>query len=108
VPGNPRGAVNIKMNLDTSTLSLQEQDAKWTGKVDELFVELNDAGRTLAKISDTKAFEFTALDRAHYNTVGVTWPMSIPLMPGTAKLAIIIRDKTTGHIGSLTVPMTKE
>jgi len=70
-----------------------------------MFVELNEAGRTLAKISDTKSFEFTAADRERFTSGGVTWPLSIPLMPGTVKLAIIVRDKTTGRIGSLTIPV---
>jgi len=104
-PGTPRGTANIRMNLDTRTLSLKEQNAAWSGKVDEMFVELNEAGRTLAKISDTKSFEFTAADRERFTSGGVTWPLSIPLMPGTVKLAIIVRDKTTGRIGSLTIPV---
>jgi len=104
-PGNPRGTLTIKMNLDTRTLSMKEKDSSWTGQVDEMLVELNDAGRTLARISDTKDFEFTGADRAHYDTEGVMWPLSIPLAPGTVKLTIIVRDKSTGRIGSLTVPI---
>jgi len=104
-PGEPRGSLNIKMNLDTRTLSVNAKDTGFTGKVDEMFVELNEAGRTLAKISDTKDFEFTAADREHYDRTGVTWPLSIPLAPGTVKLAIIVRDTNTGKIGSLTVPI---
>ena len=104
-PGTPRGTLAIRMNLDTRTLSLKEQESGWTGKVDEMFVELNDAGRTLAKISDTKDFEFPTGTREHLDSQGVKWPLSIPLVPGTAKLAIIVRDRNTGRIGSLTIPI---
>jgi VWFA-related protein len=107
-PGTPRGTINIKMNLDTRTLFLQERGAAWSGKVDEMFIELNDAGRTLAKISDTKDFEFAGASREQYASEGITWPISIPLVPGAAKLAIIVRDKTTGRVGSLTVPLAKQ
>jgi VWFA-related protein len=103
--GEPRGTVNIHLNLDTHTLSLQEQPGKWTGKVDELFIELNDQGRTLAKVSDTKNFEFTAADRARYENQGVTWPFSVPYVPGAVKMTIIVRDDASGRVGSLTVPL---
>ena len=34
---------------------------------------------------------------------GVTWPMSLPVAPGTVKLVIIVRDTNSGRVGSLTV-----
>ncbi len=102
-PGTPQGTVNIRMNLDTRTLSLTEKERGWTGRVNETFVELNEAGRTLARVSDTKEFEFPAVSRARFEGTGVTWPQSIPLAQGTTKLAIIVRDATTGRIGSLTI-----
>ena len=73
-PGTPRGTLAIRMNLDTRTLSLKEQKSGWTGKVDEMFVELNEAGRTLAKVSDTKDFKFASETRERLDSLGVKWP----------------------------------
>jgi hypothetical protein len=47
-------------------------------------------------------------ERERYASKGVTWPLSIPLMPGTVKLAIIVRDKSTGRVGSLTIPVDQQ
>jgi VWFA-related protein len=104
-PGTPRGTVNIQLNLDPGTLSLKEKAGGWTGNVQETFVEVNESGNTLSKVSDSKAFEVTTANRAHYDSQGVAWPFSLPLMPGATKVTIIVRDTATGHVGSLTVPL---
>ena len=92
VPGTPRGTLNIRLNLDPGTLSLKEQGSGWLGRVEETFVEVNETGATLSKISDTKQFEIANADRAHFDQQGVTWPMSVPLLPGATKITIIVRD----------------
>jgi len=102
-PGTPRGTVNLRLNLDPATLSLQQVDTGWTGKVDEMFIELSASGDTLAKISDTKQFEMTAASRA--DRQGVMWPQSLPLVPGATKITIVVRDAKTGRLGSLTIPL---
>ena len=105
VQGIPQGTLNIVLNLDPGTLSLKEQAGGWTGRVDETFVELDESGNTLTKISDVKDFEVPSAGRAHYDSQGVTWPFSMPLIPAAAKLAIIVRDSATGHVGSLNIPL---
>lgn len=105
VPGTPRGTVNIHLNLDPGTLSLQEKADGWTGKIEETFVELNASGATLSKASDTKEFHVTRETRTSYETQGIAWPQSLPLIPGAVKIAIVVRDTKTGRVGSLTVPL---
>jgi hypothetical protein len=70
-----------------------------------MFVEVNEDGETLAKISDTKEFEVPAGGRARFDSEGVAWPLSLPLIPGAKKITIVLRDRATGHVGSLTVPI---
>ncbi len=109
VPGRPRGVLNIRMQLDPNTLSLRAKSSDSgdveTGRIDEMFLELNEAGGTLAKVSDTKDFEFNEAARRQYEQSGVSWPISIPLVDGAAKLAIVVRDSATGKVGSLSVPI---
>jgi VWFA-related protein len=104
-PGSPQGTLDIFLNVDPATLSLAQHGAGWIGKIEEMFVEVNESGETLAKISDTKEFEVPASSRAHIESDGVAWPLSLPLIPGAKKITIILRDRATGHVGSLTVPI---
>jgi hypothetical protein len=103
--GSPRGALDIQLNLDAATLSLSEKAGGWTGNVEEMFVQTNENGNTLAKVSDKKEFEVRAANRAGYDSQGVSWRMSIPLVDGATKLTIVVRDSKTGHLGSLTIPL---
>ncbi len=84
---------------------LAQHGTGWIGRIEEIFVEVNENGETLAKISDTKEFEVPAGGRAHFDTEGVAWPFSLPLIPGAKKITIILRDRATGHVGSLAVPI---
>lgn len=104
-PGTPRGKIDIRMNLDPTTLSLKEQGTGWTGRVEETFLELDASGATLSKASDTKEFHVTRESRANFDTQGVAWPQSLPLIPGAVKITIVVRDSKTGKVGSLTVPL---
>ena len=104
VAGTPQGTATIHLNLDPATLSLTERGSGWAGKVEEMFVELGASGETLAKVSDVKEFEIPGATRAQYDAQGLTWPMSIPLAEGAARITIVVRDAKTGHVGSLTVP----
>jgi len=104
-PGTPQGTATIRLNLDPATLSLEPQTAGWIGTIEETFVEVNDSGNTLSKVSDNKRFEIASADRAQFDTRGVSWPMSLPLMPGATKITIVVRDSKTGHVGSLTIPL---
>jgi VWFA-related protein len=105
VPGTPRGTLNIRLNLDPGTLSRKQQTSRWIGKVEETFIEVNETGATLSKVSDTKEFEVTDANRTSFDSKGVTWPVSMPLLPGATKITVVVRDSNTGQVGSLAVPL---
>jgi hypothetical protein len=98
--------ITLVVTLDPHTLSLKDGPSGSAGKVEEAFLELDDGGKTLGRISDTKTFLVDRADRASFDK-GVTFPQSIPLTPGAARITIIVRDSNTGHIGSLNVPLQK-
>jgi VWFA-related protein len=104
-PGRPRGVLSIRMNLDPRTVSLKEHNEGAAVKLDELLVEVNSQGNTMAKVSDTKTFRITSENRARYESEGVSWPQSMPLVQGTTKLTIVVRDTESGRVGSLSVPV---
>ncbi len=105
VPDTPRGTVNLRVTLDLSALSLSQRPDGWAGSIEETFIETNDSGATLAKISDKKDFDVPAAMRARFDADGVAWPIPVPLVEGAAKLLIVVRDTKSGRVGSLTVPL---
>jgi hypothetical protein len=88
-----------------STLSLSERSDGWAGSIEETFIETNDSGATLAKVSDKKEFDVPPATRARFDADGVAWPFSVPLVEGAGNVTIIVRDTKSGRVGSLTVPL---
>lgn len=101
------GKLNVRVRLDPETLSLQPGSAGQTGKVEQLFVEFNAAGREVGRISATTPFQITSENRQTYENRGIVMVQSIRLAADAAKLSIIVRDSVSGRVGSLTVPLDK-
>jgi hypothetical protein len=100
-----RGRLRVRVNLDPATLTVDRRGSVWSGKIDELIVQLNDSGRQLAKLSDTHEFRFPANAHFSYETKGVLIDQDIQLAGGVTRLAVIVKDAATGRTGLLTIPL---
>lgn len=101
----PRGKLDIALNLDLATLTLKPGKSGESGEVEELFVQMNESGDTLARVSDRKNFDIAAKEQARVLPEGASWSVSMPLMPAAARVAIVVRDSASGRVGSLTIPL---
>jgi len=105
VPGKPRATLTAHLKLDSETLSLKEVAGGWNGKIDELFLEQNAAGREVGRVSVTKVFEVGAKEKLSYDSQGAMLSQPIPIAPGAVRLSIVVRDTASGRTGSLTIPL---
>jgi len=106
-PGNPRGTLRVRLNLDLSTLAIKQTGNICSGKIDEMFVQRDESEKELARISDSREFQFSEELRARYEREGVTLEQTLPSMEGVFRLSIAVKDAATGQMGSLTVPIDK-
>jgi hypothetical protein len=106
-PGKPRSILNAHLRLDPAALSLRQNPGGWTGKVEEMFIQLNAMGREVARISETKVFQIDAAYKPTFDVQGGKLTQAIPLAPGAVKLSIVVRDTASGRMGSLTIPLDK-
>jgi hypothetical protein len=102
---SPRGKLDVHLNLDAATLTLKPAKSGEGGEVEELFVELNESGDTVARVSDRKSFDITSKEKARVLSGGASWSVSLPLMPAAARLAVVMRDSSSGRVGSLMIPL---
>ncbi len=103
--GEPKSLHERKPEMDSVLLDGVDASDGWTGNVEEEFVEMNESGYTLAKVSDTKHFDVAKSERARYDREGVAWPFTMALTPGTAQIVIVVRDSKSSKLGSLTIPL---
>ena len=104
-PGSPRGTLRIRTNLNPRTISLKPQGEGWKGKFDEMFVQIDGNGKTVAKTSDSRQFHLTVEKRDLFEREGLTYSQTIPLDGEAVKLYLIIRDAESGRLGSVAVPL---
>lgn len=106
-PGTPRATLMARLKLDPDSLSLRETPGGWNGNVEEIFLELNAAGRQVGELRDKKQFKIASGYKPTFDNEGVTLSQAVPLAADAVKLSIIVRDSASGRTGSLTVPLDK-
>jgi hypothetical protein len=99
--------LNVRLRIDPKTLTTQSDKTGEAGKIEELFVEFNAAGREVSRISAASPFQIKPENVEAYQSRGVTMVQSIPLAAHAVKLSIIVRDTASGHVGSLAVSLDK-
>jgi VWFA-related protein len=104
-PGQPRGTIRVRLNLDIATLQLVQAGDIFSGKIDEMFLELDAGGKQLGKVSGARELQIPESRRAEIASQGAILTETFPLVEGTARLSIIVRDIATGQVGRLTVPL---
>ncbi len=106
LPGNPMGTLNVRIKLNPDTLSLLKSPSGWGGQVDELFIEFNAAGREVGRVSGNGHFDVSSGKREAFDKDGAILTQSLQLPAEAVKLSIIVRDTSSGRVGSLTVPVS--
>ena len=70
-----------------------------------MFLELDAGGKQLGKVSGARELQIPESRRAEIASQGAILTETFPLVEGTARLSIIVRDIATGQVGRLTVPL---
>jgi len=97
--------LTVRLRLDPKSLALTERDGVWNGKVEELFIERNDAGGQVARVSQTSRIQISHAAKANYQRSGLALTQTLKLAPNATKLVIAVRDSASGRTGSLTIPL---
>ncbi|MGO4885591.1 MAG: VWA domain-containing protein [Bryobacteraceae bacterium] len=99
------GNLDVTLRVDPKSILLDPQGDRWAGKLDLLFVEKDAHGAQTYGVDDTMSLE---LLRDNYNRVekeGLIYHRVIP-KSGGSELRVVVRDASTGAVGSITAPFT--
>jgi hypothetical protein len=106
-PGAPNPTLHLKLSLDGRGLTLLPRGKGLAFKVSRMVAELDARGVILAEVQDSKEFPVPAKspDTIDRQGIRIHWEQELPLITGAATVRVIVRDKTTGQAGTLTVPV---
>jgi len=89
--------LNVSMQIDADSLSIDKSGGKQQAIVDVLGVALDDRGRFLSFTQKLEIpQELLAANKDHF----IKWNRSLPLQPGLYQVRVAFRDRQTGRTGS--------
>jgi len=109
-PGQAVLGDTLKMDLafDTGQLEFhQDRDGLWNAIVDTAFVELDESGKILASTLRPFPLHIDSATYARLLKEGLTYNYEMLMVPGAAQARVILRDGTTGKIGSVDLPLAQ-
>ena len=97
----------VEVHLDLREIRMQRSGGRWTGAVQSVFLQLDNAGRVLQ--ADDRTF-YPEFDTATYERVlqtGMSDTRQVRVLLGTAQLCIVVHDRGTSNMGSIYVPLAR-
>jgi VWFA-related protein len=102
-----RQTMAIELHLDLRGIHMEQADGKYRGAVQAVFLQLSDVGEIIHATDETLE---VSLSPASYDLAlreGLRNSRRIDLEPGGGRLCIVLRDVSTGDIGSISIPLAK-
>ncbi len=97
----------VALDIDTASVTLKQVQGKWTGGIEVLFVQFEGGGKLLTSGGRSVPLSLTDDDREQWQRHGFVLNAPLQVRDGCEQLKIVIRDLTTGAIGTVKVPMRR-
>jgi len=104
---NDPTSIDVMLKIDHSTIGVQQEQGRWQGRLDVLFVQRDDQGKQYAGSDDTMNLNLTQETYKKLMTDDLAYHRVVARTPAAKLLRIVVRDAASGAIGSVTVPLNK-
>jgi VWFA-related protein len=104
-PAAPRLKPQLKVTVDLATISLDHQQEFWTGKLEMAVGQFDAAGKELAAAKDEVNLKLRDQSYQQARKDGLTFRKQIVPQPGATRIRVVVLDRTTGQLGSLSLPV---
>jgi len=96
---------DVTLRVDPKSILLDPQGDRWAGKLDLLFVEKDAHGVQTYGIDDTLSMELKQQNYDHVQQEGLLYHRVLPLTGKASEVRVVVRDASTGAVGSITAPL---
>lgn len=97
----------LTVGIDTHSITLVQQEGRWTGSLDLLFAQMGSTGQVLRGLSQPIHLRLTDDEYHRILEKGLSISGRLQLVSDADKLKIIAFDQSTNAIGSVTVPLDR-
>jgi len=99
--------VRISCTVDAHQITLDSQNGKWIGALDELIVQEDGSSEVLDSVAGSVDLQFSQAEYVQHLQTGVTFYKVIQIKPGLVTLRILVQDHGSGLLGSLIIPASR-
>jgi VWFA-related protein len=101
-------SLNILLQIDPATVDFRHEGDRWNAVLDIVYVQKDEHGGVRAGgIADTLTLAFTDANFAKLGQQGLMRQRRFPRQPGASTLRIVVRDISSGAMGSVTIPFSQ-
>jgi VWFA-related protein len=98
------GGANLKLNIAAGGLDVEQQADRWMDNVDLFFIQRDDAGLHAQVEGQTLELRLKPATYQQLLSTGIPFEHAVQLHRGVASLRILVVDKNSGRMGSVTLP----
>jgi hypothetical protein len=102
-----RPTLRTEVHLDLHEIQMRQTEGRWTGAVQSVFLQLDDAGHILQ--ADDRTFH-PDFDGATFKLAlqsGISDNREVRIVSNAAQLCIVVRDAGNTNVGSIYVPLAQ-
>jgi VWFA-related protein len=93
--------------INLGDISMQQKEGRWTGTVQSVFLQLDNAGHILNVDDRTFHPEFDNSTYKEGLKSGITDTRQLRVLPNATQLCIVVRDASTANLGSVYLPLSR-
>ena len=100
--------LNLFVQIPPGAVAFQKEGDRWKAEVDLVYVQKDEQGRAQGEgVSESWSLALTDANYAKIAKDGLIRQRRIPRQPAATIVRIVVRDATTGSVGSLTIPFSQ-
>jgi hypothetical protein len=100
--------LNLFVQIPPGAVAFMKEGERWKAEVDIVYVQKDEEGRAQGEgLSDSLSLGLTDADYAKIAKDGLIRQRRILRQPAATTIRIVVRDATTGSVGSLTIPFSR-
>jgi VWFA-related protein len=96
----------VRIKIAAGDLGLQKQDTRWADNLDIFFIQRDDAGLHAQIEGQTLGLRLKLSTYQGLLTEGIPFDHFVQLKPGMDSLRVLVVDRNSGRMGSVTIPAT--
>jgi VWFA-related protein len=100
--------LNLFVQIPPGAVAFLKEGERWKAEVDIVYVQKDDEGRAQGEgVSDSLSLGLTDANYAKIAKDGLIRQRRVLRQPAATTIHIVVRDATTGSVGSLTIPFSQ-